>query len=103
MGFMGFKFMNTFFNAGINLSKIPKEAITTDKNGNKWLNVTIWLNDNVDQYGNSGSIQINQSKDQRDAKAPKVYIGNLKAPEKKQPEQTFISGGSKFDDSSLPF
>lgn len=101
--------MNTFFNAGLNLSKIPKEAITTDKNGNKWLNVTIWLNENVDQYGNSGSIQINQSKEQRDAKAPKVYIGNLKAPEKKQAEQTFISGGSKFDSKAnndfqdLPF
>lgn len=99
--------MNKFLNGGINLSKIPKEAITTDKNGNKWLNITIWLNEAPDQYGNSGSIQINQTKEQRDAKAPKVYIGNLKAPEKKQ-EQVFVSGSTvpvsiNDDGIGLPF
>ena len=55
--------MNKFLNGGINLSKIPKEAITTDKNGNKWLNITVWLNETPDQYGNSGSVQINQTKE----------------------------------------
>lgn len=95
--------MNKFLNGGINLSKIPKEAITTDKNGNKWLNITVWLNETPDQYGNSGSVQINQTKEQRDAKAPKVYIGNLKAPEKKQ-EQVFVSGSTEPRDmESLPF
>ena len=96
--------MNKFLTGGINLSKIPKEAITTDKNGNKWLNITVWLNENPDQYGNSGSIQINQTKEQRDAKDPKVYIGNLKAPEKKQ-EQVFVSGSTVAQDynSDLPF
>ena len=95
--------MNKFLNGGINLSKIPKEAITTDKNGNKWLNITVWLNEAPDQYGNSGSIQINQTKEQRDAKVPKVYIGNLKAPEKKQ-EQVFVSGSTQPQDyEQLPF
>lgn len=96
--------MYKFLNGGINLSKISKEAITTDKNGNKWLNITVWLNEVPDQYGNSGSIQINQTKEQRDAKIPKVYIGNLKAPEKKQ-EQVFVSGSTEPREytNDLPF
>ena len=63
----------------------------------------MWLNEAPDQYGNSGSIQINQTKEQRDAKVPKVYIGNLKAPEKKQ-EQVFVSGSTQPQDyEQLPF
>ena len=65
-------------NAGINVSKVPKSAIREDNNGNKWLNVDIWINPDADDYGNHASINIQQTKEQRDAKEKKVYIGNGK-------------------------
>ena len=100
--------MNTLLTGGINLTKLPKELLRKDKNGDIWLNIATWIrgeiiNKEPDQYGNIASIQISQTKEQREAKAPKIYISNLKEAEKKQPEQTFISGGSKFDTESLPF
>lgn len=71
--------MAHFLNGSICLSDIPKDKIATStKNGKKYLNITIWINDTVDQYGNIGSIQVSQTKDERDAKVKKQYIGNFK-------------------------
>ena len=42
------------------------------------VNITISLNDAPDQYGNNASIWISQTKEEREAKAPKVYLGNGK-------------------------
>lgn len=92
--------MSKFLTGGINLSKIPKDKITTDANGNKWLNVVLWLNDTPDQYGNIGSVQIQQSLEERDAKAPKLYIGNLKPPKKAEVPTPTVGG--QVDDM-LPF
>jgi hypothetical protein len=57
----------------IDLSKIDKEKLYVGKNGNKYLNVKIWINDSPDQYGNIASIQQATGKDEK-----KIYIGNLK-------------------------
>jgi hypothetical protein len=35
----------------------------------------------LDQYGNIGSIQLSQSKAEREAGEKKVYIGNIKQPQ----------------------
>jgi len=48
----------------------------SEKNGKIYVNVTVWLNDEVDKYGNIMSIQVNEKKDSPDFK--KFYIGNLK-------------------------
>ena len=42
----------------------------------KGLDVTISVNDEANQYRQNVSATIAQSKEQRDAKAPKVYLGN---------------------------
>lgn len=52
-------------------------SITTDKKGNKYVNVTLWVNDKEDDYGNDISLQLN-SRTQGDAK---VYVGNAKQPD----------------------
>ena len=52
-------------------------AITTGKNGKKYANITIWVNDTKDQFDNDVSIQLNSKQDQRDAEG-KVYVGNGK-------------------------
>ena len=44
----------------------------------KWVNYTVSVNDETDQYGNNVSMYVEQSKEERDAKAKRTYIGNGK-------------------------
>jgi hypothetical protein len=61
----------------INLSMIPKDKIIAGKKG-QYLPITITINDELDNYGNNGPVIVEQSKDERDAKTEKVYLGNAK-------------------------
>ena len=69
--------MASIIKASIDLNKIPKEKIFVGKKG-KYLPITITLNDEVDQFGNQGPVVVEQTKEERDAKAPKTYLGNVK-------------------------
>jgi hypothetical protein len=69
--------MASIIKASINLNEIPKNKIIDGKKG-KYLPITITINDETDQFGNQGPIMVEQSKEERDAKAPKVYLGNVK-------------------------
>ena len=44
----------------------------------KWVNYTISVNEETDQYGNNVSMYVEQTKEERDAKAKRTYIGNGK-------------------------
>tara|TARA_R110000868_G_scaffold15894_5_gene72021 strand:- start:196 stop:504 length:309 start_codon:yes stop_codon:yes gene_type:complete len=61
----------------IDVLKIPKDKLIDGKKG-KYLNIVIGLNNEVDSYGNQGAVYVEQSKEERDAKAPKIYLGNIK-------------------------
>ena len=69
--------MASIIKASINLSEIPKYKIIDGKKG-KYLPITITLNDEPDQFGNNGPVVVQQSQDERAAKAEKVYLGNVK-------------------------
>ena len=69
--------MASIIKASINLNEIPKDKIYVGKKG-KYLPITITLNDEVDQFGNQGPVVVEQTKEERDAKAPKTYLGNIK-------------------------
>jgi hypothetical protein len=69
--------MASIIKASINLNEIPKNKIIDGKKG-KYLPITITLNDEVDQFGNQGPIQVEQSKEERESKATKIYLGNVK-------------------------
>ena len=69
--------MASIIKANINLNEIPKEKIYKGKKGN-YLPITITINDEVDNYGNQGPVVVEQSKEEREAKAAKVYLGNVK-------------------------
>ena len=69
--------MASIVKASINLNAIPKEKIFVGKKG-KYLPITITLNDELDQFGNQGPVVVEQTKEERDAKAPKTYLGNVK-------------------------
>ena len=69
--------MASIIKTSINLNNIPKEKIFIGKKG-KYLPITITLNDEVDQFGNQGPVVVEQTKEERDAKAAKTYLGNVK-------------------------
>lgn len=59
----------------IEATKRQHSAMVKGTNGKVYANVTIWLNDNPDQYDNDASVQLRQKKDSDD-KA--LYVGNLR-------------------------
>ena len=69
--------MASIIKTSINLNDIPKHKIIDGKKG-KYLPITITLNDEVDQFGNQGPVMVEQSKEERESKAAKVYLGNVK-------------------------
>ena len=69
--------MASIIKTSINLNNIPKDKIFHGKKG-KYLPVTITINDEVDQFGNQGPVVVEQSKEEREAKVAKTYLGNVK-------------------------
>ncbi len=69
--------MASIINASINLNNIDKSKIIDGKKG-KYLPISIVINDDLDQFGNQGPITIAQSKEEREAKSAKTYLGNVK-------------------------
>ena len=69
--------MASILKTSINLSEIPKDKIINGKKG-KYLPITITLNDDLDQFGNQGPVCVDQTKEERDAKEAKTYLGNVK-------------------------
>jgi hypothetical protein len=69
--------MGAIINFSVNLDKLDKSRIIKGKSGN-YLNLTLSVNDEVSQYGDNASIFISQTKEERDAKAQRTYVGNGK-------------------------
>jgi hypothetical protein len=69
--------MARLINASINLDKLDKNKIVKGKKGN-YYNFTIKIHDELNQYDQDTSIYDSQSKEERDAKAEKNYLGNGK-------------------------
>ena len=69
--------MASILKTSINLNAIPKDKIINGKKG-KYLPITITVNDDLDQFGNQGPVCVDQTKEERDAKTAKTYLGNVK-------------------------
>ena len=89
----------------INLSKLDKNRIIKDKNGNQWLNLSGWLNDEADDYGNYGFVTHTPTKEEREAKERLTILGNYKKPIQQQ--QSNNDHGRKIENDigkdDLPF
>lgn len=83
--------MAKIISASIDLSKIDKNRIHPGKTGAKYYNIQVIINDEKDDYGNDCYIIENQTKEEREAKAKKKYLGNGKtvweSPSKDQEHQ----------------
>jgi len=104
--------MASIINFSIDLTKIPKDKIIDGKKG-KYLPVTLTLNDELDNFGNNGPVIVAQTKEEREAKTAKVYLGNAKvnwtngqnvnvAPREGQPQQR-QAAPAPVEDIDLPF
>ena len=69
--------MASIIKTSINLNEIPKDKIINGKKG-KYLPISITINDEPDQFGNQGPVIVEQTKEERDAKTAKTYLGNVK-------------------------
>ena len=105
--------MASIINFSIDLTKITKEKIIDGKKG-KYLPLTLTLNDELDNFGNNGPVIIAQSKEEREAKVPKVYLGNAKvnwtngdnvaaAPRDGQQQQQYKAPAPQVVEDDLPF
>lgn len=99
--------MSQLFYGSINLSELLEKAkakhsgFTKGNNGAIYANVSVWLNDNVDKFGNIMSIQVNPSKDMKD-KEERFYIGNCKQSEGPKPISDRDSSGLNVDLRDIP-
>ena len=69
--------MSTLITGSIRVDKLPKEKFIKGKDGAVYYNLTISVGDET-RYGNNVSFTDSQTKDERDAKVAKTYLGNGK-------------------------
>lgn len=69
--------MSSLINVSLNLQNLPKEKFVEGKKG-VYYNFTLSVNDETNQYGQNVAVFDSQTKEERDAKKDKVYIGNGK-------------------------
>ena len=63
--------MSTIISIGINRDKIQF-------NEKGWANVDVFVNDQVNEYGQNASAAMSQSKEERESNTPRNYVGNGK-------------------------
>lgn len=86
------------------LSDIPADArVKSEKNGKIYAKFIVDEKKEIDKFGNTHSVAINQTKEQREAKVAKVYVGNGKEYNFAGSSKTSNVAQIKDDSSDLPF
>ena len=95
--------------ANINLDAIPKDKIYKGKKG-RYLPISITINDEPDQFGNQGPVIVDQTKEEREAKSEKTYLGNVKVvwtngmfPDRVTDNQPQKQAQPKVEEADIPF
>ena len=89
------------------LSDLPKDKMKKPANGKVYINLIVADRREPDQYGNDLTVFVSQSKEEREAKADKIYCGQGKklqqqtAPSAEQIEAA--PGVSEEETNDLPF
>ncbi len=82
----------------IDVNKIDKTKLYNGKKGT-YLDATLFLNDQVDQYGNHGFIVQSVSKEERESGVKGTVLGNVKIFQKAEQSENQNIGS----DNDLPF
>lgn len=104
--------------SSLNSLYIKKETLKTiyetlEKKGEKGVDLTISISDQGNNYGQNISAYISQSKEDRESKKPRFYVGNgntfwtdgtIKVVKLEQSNsETSGNNPDKYEDDSLPF
>lgn len=89
-------------NLDIDLTMLTKDKIQEGTNGHKYIKLTVGTMRQPDKYGNDLTVWVAQTKDERAAKADRLYVGKGKTfgNKQEQPSIPIVNGGLKGD---LPF
>lgn len=68
--------MATMLNIYLTKEKIDIIKQTLDKKGEKGISLTVSINDTANDFGQNVSAFVTQSKEEREVKKPKFYVGN---------------------------
>jgi hypothetical protein len=91
-------------NGSINLSKLDKSRFVKGKNGAVYVNFTTFVSDEPNEYGQDVSFVEGQTKEEREAKTPRNYIGNGKISyNSDKPVQQTESATTSEETEDLPF
>ena len=69
--------MSAIINYSLRVDKLPKEKFVAGKDGAVFVNLTMSVDDET-RFGNNTSIYVSQTKEERDAKKNRTYLGNGK-------------------------
>jgi len=102
--------MSALINVSIRVDKLPKGKFVQGKNGAVYYNATISVNDDTNQFGQNVAMFDSQTKEEREAKATKTYVGNGKVVwndgnivSAERQEQESASTQAKAESNDLPF
>lgn len=101
--------MGQLINLKLDVSKIDKKKLFKGAKGT-YLDLTVSVNDETDQFGNNVSAYISQSKEERERRDSRTYLGNGKVawssnsqPESRSAESVPDFDGDGAEDDDLPF
>ena len=88
------------------LSDLPKEKIQTANNGKKYINLVVDKRKEAGKYGETHTIYVSQSKEEREAKDDKKYVGSGKEyvyNGQQNTAQSSMSNEQQQSNDGLPF
>lgn len=94
--------MSKLLSVSIDVSKINKSELISGEKGT-YLNLTVSINDSPDKFGNTVSAWQSQTKEQREAKVNRTFLGNGKVIFDSEGRQPQVQQQVQEDDNSLPF
>lgn len=105
--------MSALMNIYIKRDTLAIMLDTLKKKNENGIGVTISVNDTNDQYGHNVAAFVSQSKEDRDARKPRYYIGNgsvlhvsedgVKVIPREQPQDNIKASDANVTTEDLPF
>lgn len=94
--------MAQLISLSIDVTKIKKERLYKGEKGT-YLKLTVSLNDEADYYGNSVGCYEEQTKEEREAKTQRNYLGNGKVIWSNSPTPQSLPPSPTATDDPFPF
>ena len=70
--------MSQLISISISADKLASAPFNTGKDGKKYFGITLSVNDSADKYGKNVSVYSEQSKEEREKKTPRHFVGQGK-------------------------